>query len=348
MIAGWDGVAVVVRRHAPTDAWMFVAMHDDTLGRPVGGCRMTVYPRPADGLRDAQRLAEGMTRKWATLDLPFGGGKAVLALARPLDDEGRRDLLRAFGELLETLGGAFGTGEDLGTTPEDMAFLSSVTAHVVGLPEPGQGPSDPGPFTALGVMAGMRAALDHAFRDPRLDGRRILVQGVGDVGAPLARALAEAGAELLLADVDERRCRALATELGGRFVDPADALETSCDVLAPCAVGAILSERSIPRLRCRVVAGSANNQLERAEDAELLRARGILYAPDYVVNGGGALAFGLIALGTRDEDTLRKRISGIGTLLTEVFREARQRDVSPLRAADDRVDRVLARGPRRG
>jgi leucine dehydrogenase len=307
---------------------------------------MRVYPHPRDGLLDALRLAGGMTRKWAVLDLPFGGGKAVLALARALDAAERLELLADFGALVETLGGAFSTGEDLGTTPEDMAYLATITRHVKGLPRDGHGPTDPGPFTALGVQAGIRAALGHAFRDERLDGRRILVQGVGDVGGPLARALAAAGADVMVADVDEARAARLAAEIGAEPVAAGAALETSCDVLAPCAVGAVLNERTIPRLRCRVVAGSANNQLERPVDAEALRGRGILYAPDYVVNAGGALAFGLMALGTPDGPDLRRRVERIGDTLGEIFREARERDVSPLTAADERVERVLARARR--
>jgi leucine dehydrogenase len=307
---------------------------------------MKVYPHPREGLLDALRLAEGMTRKWAALDLPFGGGKAVLALARELDDTARLDLLGDFGALVETLGGAFSTGEDLGTTPEDMAYLAGITRHVKGLARGGEGPTDPGPFTALGVLAGIRAALGHAFQDERLDGRRIVVQGVGDVGGPLARALAGAGADVLVADVDERRAAGIAAEIDGEVVPAAAALETGCDVLAPCAVGAVLNERSIPRLRCRVVAGSANNQLEGPADAEALRERGILYAPDYVVNAGGALAFGLMALGTPDGPDLRRRVERIGDTLTEIFREARERDVSPLTAADERVERALARARR--
>ncbi len=346
VLQGWRGRGVVIRHDPPTGAWIFVALHDDTLGQPVGGTRMKVYGRPEDGLLDAMRLAEGMTRKWAVLDLPFGGGKAVIALSRPLaGQEERRQLLARYGALLDTLQGAFGTGEDLGTTPEDMAFLASVSRQVVG---PGAAPPDPGPYTALGVLAGIKAALGHAFRDPVVRGRRILVQGVGDVGRRLAELLAREGAEVLVADVDEARAAAVAAELAGTVVSPSEALRTPCEVLAPCAVGGVLDAGSIPSLRCRIVAGSANNQLGGPADAEALRARGILYAPDYVINGGGALALGRMSLGEPDGPGLRRRLEGIGDVLTEIFREARERDVSPLDAAEERVSRILARGPASG
>lgn len=346
LVQRWDGLGVVTRYDASTGSWMFVALHDDTLGTPVGGCRMKVYARPEDGLKDALRLAEGMTHKWAAIDFPFGGGKAVLAVPRPLSGEERVGLLHRFGALLNGLGGAFGTGEDLGTTPEDMRELSTVTEHVVGRPRAPADPTDPGPFTALGVRAGIDAALRHRGFADGLAGRRILIQGVGDVGAPLARLCARAGAAILLADAEEARAMALAAELGGRTV-PVDALyDEPCDVYAPCAVGATLNAETIPRLRCDIVAGSANNQLETEEDAERLMDRGILYAPDFIVNAGGAMAFGLIYQGEGREEELERRVAGIGDTLEQIFAEATELGEGPLAAARRRVRRVLKRGRR--
>lgn len=341
---GWDGLGVVVRFDQPTGSWVFVALHDDTLGRPTGGCRMHVYERPAQGLRDALRLAEGMTMKWAAIDLPFGGGKAVLAVPRPLEGDERRGLLRRFGDLLESLNGAFATGEDLGTTPEDMAFLSTVTRWVKAGRGGAEEPEDPGPWTALGVREGIRAALE-AGSDAGIQGRTVLIQGVGDVGEPLARLLAAEGVGLLLADVDAGRARTLADELGAEVVDAGDVYWTECDVYAPCALGGTLNSGTIPQLRCRIVAGSANNQLESPSDAEALRVRGILYAPDYIVNGGGALALGLMQSGAVEEAEIRRRVVGIGATLSEIFREAVERGESPVKAANRRVERVLERGP---
>ncbi len=253
LVQRWDGLGVVSRYDAPTGSWMFVALHDDTLGTPVGGCRMKVYPRPEDGLKDALRLAEGMTHKWAAIDFPFGGGKAVLAVPRPLEGEERVGLLHRFGALLNGLGGAFGTGEDLGTTPEDMRELATVTEHVVGRPRGPAGPTDPGPFTALGVRAGIEAALRHRASVDGLRGCRILIQGVGDVGEPLARLCAAAGATLLLADLDEARAMALAVELGGKVVSADGLYDEPCDVYAPCARGRDLerADDSTSTLRCR-------------------------------------------------------------------------------------------------
>jgi leucine dehydrogenase len=346
LVRRWDGLGVTIRHDAATGTWIFVAMHDDTLGRPVGGCRMKVYPRAEDGLRDALRLAEGMTHKWAAIDFPFGGGKAVLAVPHPLEGDERTGLLHRFGSLLNSLGGAFGTGEDLGTTPEDMRELSTVSEHVVGRPRGAPGPTDPGPFTALGVFEGIRAALRHRGFGDDLTGSRVLVQGVGDVGEPLARLCARSGAHVLLCDLDRAKAFALAVELGGSVVMDESPYDEDCDVYAPCAVGATLNPETIPQLRCDVVAGSANNQLESNEDADRLGDRGILYAPDFVVNAGGAMAFGLVHQGERRQEALERRVAGIGDLLEEIFAEATERGGGPLAAARRRVQRVLARGPK--
>ena len=352
IIAAWDGLGVVVRHDRPTGAWIFIALHDDTLGRPTGGTRMWVYPTPEDGLRDALRLAEGMTSKWAAVGIDFGGGKAVLAVPGPLEGEARRGLLRRYGRLVHSLHGSFSTGEDLGTTPEDMAEIAAEAPWVMGGTGPDGLPLDPGPFTARCVFRGAVAAVRHAFADgDGLAGRTFLVQGLGDVGGPLARLLAGAGARLLVSDLDATRIATLAGELGEATVQavPADAVyDTPCDVFAPCAIGGVLNRDTIPRLGCRVVAGSANNQLAEEADAERLHERGILYAPDYVINGGGALSFGLMELGETDPDLLFARVEALGDSLGEIFREAAERGESPLRTSQRRVQQALARGPAAG
>jgi len=347
LIAGWDGVAVVARRDRPTGAWMFIALHDDTLGRPTGGTRMKPYPSPAAALRDAMRLAEGMTHKWAAVGGPFGGGKAVIAPPGPLTEQERRALLLRYGGLVDSLHGSFATGEDLGTTVEDMAVIAEATRHVMGAHGGGGKPIDPGPFTARGVFHGIAAAVHH-LDGGGLAGRTVLVQGVGDVGAPLARLLRTAGARLLLADLDGGRAAALAAELGGepdcRVIAADQVFDTECDVYSPCAVGQVVNAETVPRLRCRAVAGSANNQLRETADADRLHHRGILYAPDYLINGGGALAFGLIELGVTDPRELFARVEALGDSLVEIFAEAADRDESPLAATHRRVERVLADG----
>ena len=243
LIEAWDGVGVVVRYDEPTGSWMFIALHDDTLGTPVGGCRMKQYERPEHGLRDAMRLARGMTYKWAALDLPCGGGKSVLAIPKPLSGRDRKGLLRRFGELLNTLDGAYGTGEDLGTTPEDMREVATVSRHVIGVHGVHDAPSDPGPFTAKGVFAAIRAALRHRHGSDELIDRTVLVQGIGHVGGPLVRMISKAGGSVLLCDLDQNRAFAISVEVGGNVVTQDKVYETPCDVYAPCAVGATLNPR---------------------------------------------------------------------------------------------------------
>lgn len=341
----WDGLGILVRRDHPTGTWIFLAIHDDTLGPATGGCRMKVYERPEDGLRDALRLSEGMTYKWAAMDFPFGGGKTVLAIPRPLSQEERRGLLLRFGELLNSLGGRYGTGADLGTTSEDMQTIAEVSEYVIGVHGRSDGPMDPSPFTALGVFSGIRAALEHRFGSTDVSGRRVLVQGVGAVGGPLAHYLSEAGASVLVSDADPKAARRVATEIGGVIVEPVDVYATECDVYAPCAIGATVNARTIPELRCAIIAGAANNQLELLNDADRLAERGILYAPDYVINGGGAMAFTLIYQGLEPISKVEDRVVGIGSRLRSIFEEAQRSGGSPVEAARSHAERILKRGP---
>jgi len=323
LVREWDGLAVLTRHDASSGSWIFIALHDDTLGSMAGGTRLKVYPTPADGLRDAMRLAEGMTHKWAGLDLDYGGGKAVLAVPGPIEGPARRSLLRSYGQLVERLGGLFSTGRDLGTTDEDMLTLAEVTSRVHGVDRTTGTVRDPGPYTASGVFAAMRAALLRLGHEG-FAGRSVWVEGVGAVGDPLARMLRESGARVLLSDIDGERCRALG---------PDEGYDLACDVYAPCAVGGTLNAETIPRLRCRAVTGSANVQLARPEDAERLHERGILYAPDFIANGGGALAFGLIHRGVTDETQIASRLAAIGDVLQRLFEEAGERGESPLATA---------------
>ncbi|MDH3457175.1 MAG: hypothetical protein OER90_10075 [Gemmatimonadota bacterium] len=341
LIEQWVGEAVVTTYDQPTGTWIFVAIHDTTLGPAMGGCRIKSYPTPTDGLRDAMRLAEGMTHKWAAIGFDLGGGKSVLAVPRPLTGEDRRGLLRRFGALIASLRGLYACGPDLGSTPNDMAVIGEETEHVHGYDRTTGQLLDPGPYTALGVYSGLRAALRHVFNSDELQGRTVLVQGVGDVGEPLARMLSEAGAIVLLSDSDDPKVTRLGKALGAACVASDAVYGTQCDVYAPCAVGATLNAETIPRLACRIVAGSANNQLGEEADAERLHERGILYAPDYVINAGGATALPLLGTG-HDPQQVRERIRGFETTLTEIFNEARSRRESPFHAAHRRVARVLA------
>jgi len=345
LLEHWDGLGVLVRRDAPTGTWIFLAIHDDTLGPATGGCRMKVYAQPEDGLRDALRLSEGMTYKWAAMDFPFGGGKTVLAIPRPLQEDERRGLLLRFGDLLNSLGGRYGTGADLGTTTDDMQTIAEVSEYVIGVHGRSDGPMDPSPFTALGVFAGIRSAVGHRFGSSVLDGRSVLVQGVGAVGGPLVHHLAESGATVLVSDADAEVASKVAAAVSGVVVAPSEVYTTECDVYAPCAVGATLNKESIGSLQCAIVAGAANNQLESPDDAGRLAERGILYAPDYVINGGGAMAFTLIYQGLEPLSAVKERVLGIGAHLTSIFEECERTGVSPVDAARSQAERVLARGP---
>jgi leucine dehydrogenase len=342
LIQNWDGLSVILRYDEPSKAWFFIALHDGTLGPPTGGCRMRVYPRPTDGLLDALRLARGMTLKFAGAGLEYGGGKSVIALSRPLEDGERTGTLLRFGHLLESLRGAYWTGEDLGTTPQDMATIARASRYVHGIKrDPGGGEPvgamDPGPYTAQGVLAGIRATAHHIFGSRDLAGRTVLVQGVGDVGGPLVRLLAEAGARVLVSDLDEARAREVARVGDGAVVPPEEVYRTDCDLFAPCAVGAILNQETIPQLRCRGVAGAANNQLaDEAADGERLRDRGIVHAPDFLVSAGGALGLIYRARGHSEEE-IRERIDQIEASVRTALAEAAARDEAPQWAAERRV-----------
>ena len=344
LIAAWDGEGIVVRHDAPTGTWIFIALHSSLLGCPTGGTRMKVYPGLRDALRDAMRLAEGMTHKWAGLNSELGGGKAVLALSRPLDSEARRGLMHRYGLLLESLSGAFCTGADLGTGPDDMRHVAEVSQFVLGVDRETQTSTDPGPFTARGVLAGIRSAVLHRFGKESLEGIRILIQGLGGVGSPLAAMLAAEGAHLLLCDADASRAQRMSRDLANSQVVPIDRVYTEkCDVFCPCAVGGILNEESIATLGCRIVAGSANNQLLEEDDADRLHKWGILYVPDYIVNAGGAMALTLMTQGISEREALEQRVDRIGEAVANILEEAAASQTTPLSTARRRVDRLLSR-----
>jgi len=330
LLRRWDGEHAVVSYDEPSGAWMLVCIHSTKLGPAMGGTRMQVYAEPAEALEDGLRLAGGMTRKLAVVGLPCGGGKAVLAVPElPAGDE-RRRLLERYAELVDSLGGTFVTGPDVNTGEADMDVIGARTPHVFCRSIGNGGSGDPSIHTALGVFHGIRASLGRVFGSDDPAGRTVLVQGAGSVGAKLAGLLAEAGANVLVSDVDEERARATGTAT----VSPEAALETDCDVYAPCALGATLSAESIPSLRCRIVAGAANNQLAEPEDGERLRAAGILYAPDYVINSGGALhGIGLERLGW-DPERLEREVAGIGDTLERVYAESEAEGIPTHEAAE--------------
>ncbi|GLV87451.1 leucine dehydrogenase [Streptomyces lavendulae subsp. lavendulae] len=313
---------------------MTVAIHSTALGPAAGGCRIAHYPDPAAALADALRLAEAMTAKNALAGLPHGGAKAVVALptaARPAGAE-RTALLHDLGDVIETLGGRYTAGPDVGSGPADMSVIAERTAHVCCRPVEDGGSGDSSLHTARGTLAALGAVAEESFGSPELAGRTFGVIGLGAVGSHVARLLHRAGARLVVTDIDPA-ARALAAELGAAWADPDDALTMEVDVLVPAALGGLLTARTVPRMRCAAVAGPANNQLDEPATARLLAARGILWAPDMAVSAGGVIHATGVELRGESEERLTERLSGIGDTLRQVFRTARTGRTTPAEAA---------------
>jgi glutamate dehydrogenase/leucine dehydrogenase len=336
LLRGWDGEEAVIRYDEPSGAWIFVCVHSTALGPAGGGTRMRVYEQPADGLADAMRLSQAMTVKMAVADCERGGGKAVLAVPELPTGDKRRALLLRYGQLVTALGGTYRTAGDMNISPEDLDVVHEVCPWVYGTTGAG---GNSGRGTARGVLHGIRASVEHVFGSADLAGRRVLVQGAGSVGHDLARDLLAEGAVVLVSDVDEAR----AASTGAEVVPAGEAFATECDVYSPCAVGGTLSAATIPDLRCRIVAGSANNQLAEPEDAERLRAAGILYAPDYVTNAGGVIQ--LVGLEDRhwSEAELEENLAGIGDTLRRIYHDADESDTTPAAAAERLAAERIAR-----
>jgi leucine dehydrogenase len=334
LLADWDGEFLASRFDAMTGVWMLVGVHSTALGPGFGGTRMKTYATPEDGARDVLRLSAAMTAKNAMAELPFGGGKAVLAVPTMPGGEQRALLLERYADLLTSLGGSYVTAADMNTGPADMDVIASRSPYVLGTTAERGGSGASAPDTAFGVYHAIRAALGHVFDSDDPDGRTVVIQGVGAVGAPLAERLAGDGAKLVVTDVAAERADALSSRLGATSVPVGQEYDVACDVFAPCATGGVISRETIPRLRCRIVAGAANNQLLEPADADRLATAGILYAPDYIVNAGGVIHLaGYERLGW-STGQMQERLAAIGETLREVFAEADRRGVTPAAAAD--------------
>lgn len=333
---------VIVRRGPRTGLPMMLAMHSSVLGQAVGGCRLWCYPRWQDGLDDAMRLSEGMSRKCAVAGLPNGGGKTVVAMPEGirLTDDMRRDALHDVGDLVESFGGRYATGPDAGTSADDMVAVSERTAHVFCLPVDRGGSGDASSATAHGVMAALRTTVGVLTGSPDLAGRRFAVVGVGHVGTHLAHQLAGAGAQLVISDSDPCK-KTLAERLGAEFLAPSDALISPVDVLVPAALGGILTRELIPQLRCSAVVGPANNQLADPDVADLLREYNILWAPGYVVNAGGVIHAVAREILGEDAEKARSRVGEIGDTLATIFEIAAASGATPAQTADDLARRRL-------
>jgi leucine dehydrogenase len=317
-----------------------VGIHDTTLGPALGGCRMWQYADEASALHDVLRLARGMTYKSAAAGLNLGGGKAVIIG----DSKTQKNemLFRSYGRFVQGLGGRYITAEDVGTTVQDMEWARMESDHVVGISRALGGSGDPSPVTALGVFVGIRASLKWQTGSESLAGKSVAVQGVGHVGYHLVKHLTEAGARVTVCDIDRDNLAAVSRDFQGvEIVAPSDIYETKCDVFAPCALGAVINDNTLPKLTCSIVAGCANNVLAEDRHAALLAERGVLYAPDYVVNAGGLINVANELEGYNRERAL-KHAEGIYDTTMRVFQIAREEGITTAKAADELAERRIA------
>ncbi len=329
-----DHEKVLVSSGARSGLPVVVAVHSTVLGQAVGGCRMWRYDDWTLGLEDALRLSSAMTMKCALAGLPLGGGKTVIALPHDvvLTPDLRRDVLHDLGDLIESLGGAYGVGEDVGTTAEDMAVVGERTRWAYGQPESSGGSGEPSAPTAVGVYESLRVTCERLFGTSDLSGRTVSVLGLGQVGSRLASQLASEGAKLTVSDIDLSK-QQLAAELGAEWVDLETAALADVDVLVPAALGGLLTAELVPQLRCRSIVGPANNQLATDDVADLLAAHGVLWAPDYLVNAGGVVSGFHLEMGSKDPATAHAAVTAIGATLRDVYDRAEADGVVPLAAA---------------
>lgn len=342
-----DHECVELVRDRASGLTAIIAVHSTHLGPAAGGTRFWHYDEPAHAMRDALRLSRGMSYKNAMAGLPVGGGKAVI-----LADRNRAkspEMIAAFGDAVEALGGRYITAEDVGITLADMVAVSQRTQYVSGLPVPGgTAGGDPGPFTAMGIYHGIKAAVAWKLGKDSMAGVHVALQGTGSVGSGVARLLAREGARLTLADVDAERAAALADELGATQVSADTIMGVSCDVFSPNALGAILDDEGIARLDAPIVAGGANNQLARPEHGQALAARGILYAPDYVINAGGIISVTLEYIARRegrqgDINEVRERIAQIPARLRQIWEQSDSTGSTPDAVADKMAQHLIGR-----
>lgn len=327
-----------------------IAIHDTRRGPALGGCRTFAYPDDTAALRDVLRLSRSMTYKAAMAEVPYGGGKAVI-IADPRHDE-HAGMFWGLGRVIDSLGGRYITAEDAGTTVDDLQEVARETPCVVGVRrrpdiDGNMGTGDPSPATAYGVFIGIRAAVAHRLGKDNLKGLRVAIQGLGSVGWKLACRLHGAGAQLWVADTDSERAREAERTFGAVAVEPDRIGDVAADVFAPCALGSVIDDATIGRLKAAIVAGSANNQLDRPEHAEQLRQAGIAYAPDYVINAGGLIDVSYERDALDDAQRVRAHIERIGPTLAEIFRQADREGVATDRIAARMAEERLERRPSR-
>jgi leucine dehydrogenase len=308
-----------------------IAIHNTSLGPALGGTRMWPYRSEQEALTDVLRLAKGMTYKAAAAGLNLGGGKAVI-IGDPKKDKSE-SLFRAFGAYVNSLNGLYITAEDVGTTVKDMEYVFMETPYVTGIPKAFGGSGDPSPYTAHGVLMGIKAACKERFGKSELAGVRVNVQGLGSVGSHLVEYLVNEKAVVTVADIDIEKTKRVAGKYGLTAVDPSDIVTGECDVFAPCALGAVINDQTVSRLRCKIIAGGANNQLAEARHGQALKEMGILYAPDYVINAGGLMNVFVELEGYSAERAIDKTTQ-VYDNLSEVFRIARSENTTTEAAAN--------------
>lgn len=318
-----------------------IVIHDTTLGPAAGGIRMWPYETETDALKDAMRLARGMTYKCAAAGLSYGGGKCVV-IGNPKRDKTEAKL-RVLARFIHRLNGLFITGIDSGTNLDDMLVMRMETPYVVTVPEAWGGPGDSSQATAYGIVQGMRACLKEVYGSPDLQGRTVALQGVGAVGTHTLKYLVEAGAIVTLADIDQERAERVATESNTHIVSPAEIHHLDADVYCPCALGGVLNDQTLPALRCKIVCGSANNQLAETRHGERLQQLGILYAPDYIVSAGGLLA-GLDSLnpGGFNRERAMEKIAHLYDAMESVITISKEQKIPTYRAADILAEQRIA------
>lgn len=331
---------VVVAQDEESGLHAIIAVHDTTLGPALGGLRMWPYASEDEALTDVLRLSRGMTFKSAIAHTGLGGGKSVIIGTRDMKSEA---LYRAMGRFIDSLGGLYITAEDVNTSIEDLEIVRRETKHVTGLRIKDGSSGNPSPFTARGCVLGIEKCVERAFDGDSVSGKHIVLQGVGAVGSTMARELAAKGARISIYDMRRDRVDALAKEIDATVLEEGEVLNAKCDVLAPCALGAILNDETIAALDCKVIAGCANNQLATRAHGDELRARGILYAPDYVINAGGIINVAVeVGPGGYDQGASLERVRRIPDALEEIFDLSDKKGISTADAAFERAQEILA------
>ncbi|SMB95247.1 leucine dehydrogenase [Thermanaeromonas toyohensis ToBE] len=326
----YDYEQLVLCHDKDTSLKAIICIHDTTLGPALGGVRMWPYASEDEAILDVLRLARGMTYKNAAAGLNLGGGKAVI-IGDPRKDK-TEELLRAFGRFVDTLGGRYITAEDVGTSVEDMEYIRAETKYVAGLPESS---GDPSPFTAYGTYMGMKAAALFVWGNKSLEGKIVAVQGLGHVGYALCQYLAAEGVKLIVTDLYQENVERAVKELGATAVSPEDIYSVECDIYSPNALGGVLNDDTIPKLKCKIIAGAANNQLKEDRHGAMLQSLGIVYVPDYIINAGGVINIAEELRGY-DPEKAKRRVARIYDNVLRVLKKAEE-DKVPTYVAADRV-----------